>query len=392
MKDIKDNDLPTFKTSHNDPEEVAQYLHDVTTLVNTFMESICRFNHYAKQDAYKYFVFELSKLLHNLDSTYFDNMNVDLMLDLIPDKNCKAYLKQPAKKAERNPVEQRVSTETIPTGPDVINQMQEEPDITLFDKAGKKSIIKLFSNLKDAHNHLAQVAGSIVKLGENTTPDQLGFVLRLAIRPLIQLKIPPNLASPVDTKFAKHQLTPEETFEEYCSNWVLPKAFHPKLSSIPFKHPTRCLAAATNFLIRKHMFDTKMAQLSMAKDFMVAEKKLHLATSGHKYDAGKKQPKKKHGTTPKKKDTTLKDNATKAMKDNDGTPDVVEVKEHRLSKTDTFNDTFDTEGLLEDDDASLPDPFAPVQKDKTEPMKTQPQEKLYHTEDPMTIPKKPKYK
>ena len=61
--------------------------------------------------------------------------------------------------------------------------------------------MKLFSNLQDdAHNHLAQVAGSIVELGENTTPDQFQFVLRLAIRPLIQLKIPPSLASPVDVK------------------------------------------------------------------------------------------------------------------------------------------------------------------------------------------------
>ena len=57
MKDPKGDDLPTFKTSHNNPKEVAQYLHDVTTLVDTFMESMCRFNHYAKQDAYKYFVF-----------------------------------------------------------------------------------------------------------------------------------------------------------------------------------------------------------------------------------------------------------------------------------------------------------------------------------------------
>ena len=105
-KDVTDDNLPTFKTSHNNPKEVAQYLHDVTTLVDTFMESMCRFNCYARQDAYKHFVLELLKLLHRLDSTYFVNMNVDLMLDLIPDKNCKAYLDKPVEKAERNPVEQ----------------------------------------------------------------------------------------------------------------------------------------------------------------------------------------------------------------------------------------------------------------------------------------------
>ena len=140
------------------------------------------------------------------------------------------------------------------------------------------------------------------------------------------------------------------------------------------------------------MFDTKTAQLSIAKDFTVAEKKLHLATSGCKYDPGKKQPKKKAATTPKKMDTTSKDKAMKATIDDDGTPDVVDVEEDRLSKTDTFDDPFNTEGLLEDDDASLPDQFADVQKSETEPMETQPPERSYHTEDPRTIPKKPKCK
>ena len=55
----------------------------------------------------------------------------------------------------------------------------------------------------------------------------------------------------------------------------------------------RCLAAAAHFLIRKKLFNTKYPQLHVAKDFAVAEKKLHLAVSGRKYDRGKKAPKRK---------------------------------------------------------------------------------------------------
>ena len=55
----------------------------------------------------------------------------------------------------------------------------------------------------------------------------------------------------------------------------------------------RCLAAAAHFLIRKKLFNTKYPQLHVAKDFAVAEKKLHLAVSGRKYDPGKKAPKRK---------------------------------------------------------------------------------------------------
>ena len=53
------------------------------------------------------------------------------------------------------------------------------------------------------------------------------------------------------------------------------------------------MAAAVHFLIRKKLFNTKYPQLQVAKDFAVAEKKLHLAVSRRKYDPGKKAPKKK---------------------------------------------------------------------------------------------------
>ena len=54
------------------------------------------------------------------------------------------------------------------------------------------------------------------------------------------------------------------------------------------------MAAAAHFLIRKKLFNTKYPQLLVAKDFAVAEKNLHLAISGRKYNPGKKAPKKRH--------------------------------------------------------------------------------------------------
>ena len=54
------------------------------------------------------------------------------------------------------------------------------------------------------------------------------------------------------------------------------------------------MAAAAHFLIRTKLFNSKYPQLLVAKDFAVAEKKLHLTVSGRKYDPGKKAPKKRH--------------------------------------------------------------------------------------------------
>ena len=64
----------------------------------------------------------------------------------------------------------------------------------------------------------------------------------------------------------------------------------------------RCLAAAAHFLIRKKLFNTKYSQLHVAKDFAVAEKKLHLAVSRRKYDPGKKAPKRKRTSDVKTAD------------------------------------------------------------------------------------------
>ena len=62
------------------------------------------------------------------------------------------------------------------------------------------------------------------------------------------------------------------------------------------------MAAAAHLLIRKKLFNSKHSQLLVAKDFAVAEKKLHLAVSRRKYNPGKKAPKKRHTSDVKTAD------------------------------------------------------------------------------------------
>ena len=62
------------------------------------------------------------------------------------------------------------------------------------------------------------------------------------------------------------------------------------------------MAAAAHFLIIKKLFNTKYPQLLVAKDFAVAEKKLHLTVSGRKYNPGKKASKRKRTSDDKTAD------------------------------------------------------------------------------------------
>ena len=185
-------------------------------MVDKFAEDIHGFNPCARRDAYQNFIHNLAQLLSKLDSTYFTNMNNQVVLDTILDKDCEAFLEHPEETVDK--VQQLTSNDNIPTGPDIINKMQLDEDVRIFDKAGQQAVTHLFGHLQNAHNHMSQVAAAVVELSKVSSPEQFTFVLKLAVRPIIQLKIPPHLSAPPDLKFEKERLTQEETIEEYCSN------------------------------------------------------------------------------------------------------------------------------------------------------------------------------
>ena len=145
----------------------------------------------------------------------------------------------------------------------------------------------------------------------------------------------------------------------------------------------RCLAAAAHFLIRKELFNSKYPQLQVAKDFAVAEKKLHLATSGRKYDPGKKAPKKRctsNGKTAAPKPSTLQEQQPQSESISEQQPQSDTITEQQPQSeiiTDTQQEHVPSQ-FSSDDDETLPNPF---------PTST----KTFETKDPKSIPKKPKY-
>ena len=59
-------------------------------------------------------------------------------------------------------VQQRVSSDSIPTGPEVTSQMCLQEKLLCFDQKGQQAVTRLFSHLQDAHNHMAEVAKAII--------------------------------------------------------------------------------------------------------------------------------------------------------------------------------------------------------------------------------------
>ena len=122
-------------------------------------------------------------------------------------------------------------------------------------------------------------------------------------------------------------------------------------------------------------------QLLVAKDFAVAEKKLHLATSGRKYHPGKKAPKKRrtsNGKTAAPKASTSQEQPSGSVSEQQPQSEsVTEQQPQSETTTDTQQEHVPSQ-FSSDDDESLPDLF---------PKST----KTSEIKDPKSIPKKPKY-
>ena len=282
--------------------------------------------------------------------------------------------KPPVQQGEKQKIKKRQSKDNIPAAEEVLSRMVSPEGFKPLDDTGKAAVVKFFGNRQSAHNSLANIGGSIVDLAKVSSPDQFSFILSLTIHPLIQLKLPPKLCAPGKMHFEKERLTSEENFEEECLNIVLPHPKHCKLSKIPNKHPTHCLAAATHLLLQKRMFNTKVLQATIACKFWVEIKKLHLSMSGHKYDPGKKPSCKRAPSGDQDKTGKTADEPPKqkaAKKDNMEQPsqsDVHEIQEPEKTPPDTSK--VDTDDELPysnyDEDDSLPDPFPTSQQQEFE--------------------------
>ena len=136
----------TKEPSRNNPQEATNYVKAVDTLLKTFVSDIHGFNPYAHQDAYKNFLHTLSQLLSKLDSTYFTKMDTEVVLDTILDKESAAFLERPEETADK--VQQHVSSDSIPTGPEVTSKMHLHENITSFDKAGEEAILNYLVTCK----------------------------------------------------------------------------------------------------------------------------------------------------------------------------------------------------------------------------------------------------
>ena len=220
---------------------------------------------------------------------YFKDADKDLVVALIDDKTCKMVRVETAKaKKDRETfTDPRISTPNILSRPAALTHLAALPNFKNIDGESRERVCDLFDSLSTAHSAIADVAQNIAALGRQLDPDQLGFILKHSVRPLVQLQIPPGLCNPADLKCAKANLTPEEEYDERGVNTMLPRPHHPDLTTVKDKHPMRALTATIHYYLRKRMYPRFPAsQTKIADLFAVERKKFFTLVTGREYEGG----------------------------------------------------------------------------------------------------------
>ena len=159
------------------------------------------------------------------------------------------------------------------------------------------------------------------------------------------------------------------------------------------------LGCSCTLFNKKETFNTKYPQLLVARDFAVAEKKLHLAVSGRKYDPGKKAPKKRRTSDvktadpkpstsqdqPQDKSISKQQPQDESISEQPQDESVSEQPQGASASEQQPQGKASTSTLQEpvpsqfsDDDETLPDAWTMARK-------------TFATKDPRSIPKKPRY-
>ena len=183
---------------------------------------------------------------------------------------------------------QAQSHDNIQNREEFVHKLKKLEDFGNFSAETTKVITAMFSQLQLCNDDLAKLTGHMATLGKTLTLAQFAYIMKHSLHPLVQLSIPLHLCSPADLKFKKMTLTLAETREERAVNLMLPRPYHPDLTSLPSKHATQALAAAIHTVLQKHAFDSHESQNTICEQFQIAPKKLYEALTGKCYDTSVK--------------------------------------------------------------------------------------------------------
>ena len=274
----KQDDTTMKEPGPNNPEEAKEYQKQTKMALQKFTEGIHGFDRHQHQSAYEFYVHNVLNELLRTDNSYYKNAEIQPMLDTIHDKMCR-FILQPDD-IDEQPSQQQ-SPDDTPEAEEITDKLAEIENMEELDARSINNMTGLFAALQMCHENSTKMAGHLVQLGSTLTPKQYIYIMKHSLHPLVQISLPSHLCSPVDLKFSKLRLTPQETKVEISINQYLPRPFHPALAVLPPKHPTRCLTAIIHTVLRRGLlFNINESTSTISEQFQVTPRKLYEGLTG----------------------------------------------------------------------------------------------------------------
>ena len=283
------------------PNKTMRFLADIKDAIDLFDDEISSHGD-PRATAYENFISSYKSAFAHIWPK-IETADVKVVLQSVKDKELKE-LRRMTEVISSDSSRPTLITEnrSVPVLEQILGSMVSRlPNQKPPDKDTCKLISTIFSDLADAHKHLANASRGIADIATLIAPEQLTLVLAAAVPPTLQLVLPPELVSPLSTpppppKPATTVLGKIEMVK-YCKTRILPTPTDEAFLKYEEKSPVRVLAAAVFSTLEKHLFDETTARADIANTFHITSAQLHKAVTGVDYRSGPHVYKRKRKTT-----------------------------------------------------------------------------------------------
>ena len=176
FRDEEDNDSPLHGTINK--AEARRYSLALDDIIIKMRMEIKNEVHDAMREAILAYKQEIEKLIPGMDKS-----DADVVWHSIKDKVGLCIF--PQTEDSNRKLEYLVPDKEVPLASGILKAIEDPEDLTAEDRT---LITKLFDSLEVAHSELASACSALGRLSKNLKPRQLMVVLKVSIRPLIQIK------------------------------------------------------------------------------------------------------------------------------------------------------------------------------------------------------------
>ena len=164
----------------------------------------------------------------------------------------------------------------VPTGCNMVGKLSQTKKLS---QPAIDNAISLFNHLSEAHAHMSTGTANLSLIGKIVNAEKFLMILRVSIRPMVQLMIPECLLNPIWDPYAD---TLRDTMMHKIEQDLLPKGDKPILAKEPDNEPTRLLCAVL-WIKLSRLFLNKGMQKEATMIFCIREKQWSRLLTGHKY-------------------------------------------------------------------------------------------------------------